>query len=257
MAQNKKRKQIATNIQWLVALAFCFTALWGTLLVRAHLAERESSQEANSVLQEMRTELQEMQETNQQLQIQHQQLQNSYDAGIKALGDNEIELRIKSLYEQLDRINVIAGLREVTGSGVVFSINDRNKNDITAADDATSSIVHSYQVYRIINELKQAGAQAISVNGERMLPISEIFCSGGTLKINGTAYVPPFVIQAVGDPDRLYNQVLASEIYSDIMYKKLTVTFSKETNLVIPKYTGNVADCIDKLTEAEDGKNEE
>lgn len=257
MAQTRNRKPIKKSIQWVIALALCLAALLTTVTVRALLAEQESIQETDSALQSVREELQTVQQENELLQKEYQQLQNQYNASIKSLGDNELALRIKTLYEQLDQIHIVAGMREVTGSGVVFTLNDRNKNDITAADDATSSIVHSYQVYRIINELKQAGAQAISVNGERLLPVSEVFCSGGTLKINGIAYMPPFVVQAIGNPDTLYNQILASETYSDIMYKKLTVSLSKETSLVIPKYNGNVDKRIDKLTKAEEIKHEE
>lgn len=251
------RKPILKRTQYFFALVLCFAAILIAVTVRAQLADQESTQQANDALQEVRDELHTVQQENEQLQMQYQQLQNRYNAGISSLGDNDLANRIKNLYARLDQLNISAGLREVTGGGVIFTLNDRNKNDITAADNATSSIVHSYQVYRIINELKLAGAQAISVNGERMLPVSEVFCSGGTLKINGKAYMPPFVVQAIGNPDALYNQVITSEIYSDIMYNRLTVSLTKETNLVIPKYQGSVDQKIDKLTGVEGGTHEE
>ena len=52
---------------------------------------------------------------------------------------------------------------------------------------------------RIVNELRAAGAEAISINDQRLIGTSEIRCSGPTITVNGKIFAPPFIIKAIGD----------------------------------------------------------
>ena len=56
---------------------------------------------------------------------------------------------------------------------------------------------------RVINELRAAGAEAISINGERLVSTSEIRCAGPTLSVNNNRSAPPYVILAIGNPSNL------------------------------------------------------
>lgn len=237
----------------IVAIMLCMSAVVVSVQVR-QIFSKDPSADGGDTSAEIESQLAQVVEYNNNARAELDKLTKEYDARIKSLGDNQIETNIKDIYSKLDQVNIIAGLKDVSGSGIIFSIDDKSKDDVGINDDPVSSIVHSYQVYRIINELKKAGAQAISVNGERMLPVSEIFCSGGTLKINGNMYVPPYVIKAIGNPNELYRGITSSEIYSEIMYRKLNVSLTKETELVISKYNGNIQTEIDRLTEQKSGE---
>ena len=64
-------------------------------------------------------------------------------------------------------------------------------------------IIHDYDIRTILNELKTAGAQAIAINGERVVPMSEQICVGPTIIINDNRYPVPYIIEAIGEPDGL------------------------------------------------------
>ena len=103
--------------------------------------------------------------------------------------------------EQLKKDNVILGLNEVTGSGVVITLRDNQNASVSsmkAGDDISNYLVHEIDLLKIINELKNAGAIAISINGQRIIPTTSINCAGNITRVNGEIVGTPFVIKAVG-----------------------------------------------------------
>jgi uncharacterized protein YlxW (UPF0749 family) len=56
---------------------------------------------------------------------------------------------------------------------------------------------------KIVNEMRVSGAEAISVNDERITAMSEIRCAGTTILVNLNKIAPPFVIKATGNPQLL------------------------------------------------------
>lgn len=68
-----------------------------------------------------------------------------------------------------------------------------------------------------INDLRKSGAEAISINGERVLPLSEIKCSGATITINSTMYGQPFIIKAIGNGDSLMASILSPQSYVNLL----------------------------------------
>ena len=103
--------------------------------------------------------------------------------------------------EQLKKDNAILGLNEVTGSGVVITLRDNQNASVSsmkAGDDISNYLVHEIDLLKIINELKNAGAIAISINGQRIIPTTSINCAGNITRVNGEIVGTPFVIKAVG-----------------------------------------------------------
>ena len=103
--------------------------------------------------------------------------------------------------ERLKKDNAILGLNEVTGSGVVITLRDNQNASVSsmkAGDDISNYLVHEIDLLKIINELKNAGAIAISINGQRIIPTTSINCAGNITRVNGEIVGTPFVIKAVG-----------------------------------------------------------
>ena len=76
------------------------------------------------------------------------------------------------------------GLIEVTGPGVIVTLSD-SKNDVNTALNVSDLLVHDADVLSVINELKNAGAEAISINDQRLVPTSSILLFGlGYMDIN-------------------------------------------------------------------------
>jgi uncharacterized protein YlxW (UPF0749 family) len=71
-------------------------------------------------------------------------------------------------------------------------------------------VVHQQDVQAVVNALWRGGAEGVQVMDQRLIATSAVRCVGNTLILAGRVYSPPFVITAVGDPDRL-SRALATE----------------------------------------------
>ena len=138
--------------------------------------------------------------------------------------------------------NKILGLSEVEGYGIVITINDNQKILINEwLGDPNYLIVHDVDLIRVVNELKNAGAEAISINGQRIISTSSIVCDGNVIKINGEKIGAPFEIKAIGLPESLmstyrfagYLDYLENDRFLDV-----TVQKADKEKIKIPKYTG-------------------
>jgi uncharacterized protein YlxW (UPF0749 family) len=103
--------------------------------------------------------------------------------------------------EQLATAKRNAGLTKVTGPGIRITLDDSGEQKRT--DDASYYIIHEEYIRQMVNWLWNGGAEAISVNGQRIMSDTEIFCSGSFIQINQTRQMPPYIIEAVGDVDHL------------------------------------------------------
>lgn len=140
--------------------------------------------------------------------------------------------------EQIKVANKIIGLSEVNGPGVIITLTD-SKKDATNVLDPSSLLVHDADVLAIINELKNAGAEAICINDQRIVPTSGIICGGNIIQINGEKVGAPFVIKAIGLPEQLMGALTRQNGYIDILKKASVEVDLKKTNSInIPKYTG-------------------
>lgn len=137
-----------------------------------------------------------------------------------------IDEQDKLLKQELERARVIAGLTDVKGKGVIVTL---DKNDILSVDDS--------DILNVLNELRAAGAQAISVNDERMVATSEVRVAGRYIMVNGKQMLPPFEIKAIADPQELdYALKMVGGVLERLeeLYH-LKVKVEKSDNIFIPK----------------------
>lgn len=109
---------------------------------------------------------------------------------------------VKALNEELIKANMAAGLVAVKGKGVIVTLNDSPRG-LQPGEDPNLYLIHDEDLLKVVNELRAAGAEAISINGHRLVANSEIRCAGSTILVNVNKIAPPFVINAIGDPDIL------------------------------------------------------
>ena len=140
--------------------------------------------------------------------------------------------------------NKILGLSEVTGEGIVITVNDNQKISLNNwLADPNQLIVHDTDLINIVNELKNAGAEAVSINGQRIVTISAIECDGNIIKINEQKIAAPFEIKAIGLPESLmtiarfggYVDYLEEYRFLDVKVEK-----SDKEKITIPKYSGSM-----------------
>lgn len=137
----------------------------------------------------------------------------------------------------LGKNNMALGLTEVIGKGITITLKDAevaiNKLDLS------SSLVHYSDLIEVANALKNAGAEAISINGERIVNPTAIACAGNIIKINNEKVGVPFVINAIGSPEKLYGALTMLGGYIDKLKDDgVTVDIEKKDSITIPKYDG-------------------
>ena len=93
----------------------------------------------------------------------------------------------------------------------------------------------------IVNELRDAGAEAISINDERITALTEIRCVGSVVNINNVKVGTPFIINAIGNPDTLESALLfRGGIISQLAMSGFEFDIKKQENIVIPAYKGAI-----------------
>jgi uncharacterized protein YlxW (UPF0749 family) len=133
-------------------------------------------------------------------EIRH--LQTQLDA-VGASGSEVAELR-----HDVRELSLRAGPTGVEGSGVLVTLDDSSA-ERSPTGDPNDLIVHERDIQTVVNALWAAGAEAVSVDGERLTATSAVRCAGNTLLLHGALHSPPYRIGAIGDPDELARSVTA------------------------------------------------
>lgn len=150
--------------------------------------------------------------------------------------DNEY---LKSLEEQIKKYNVLLGATEVTGPGVTITLTDTDPKDpIRFFTDNRALVIHNTDILEVVNELKNAGAEAIDVNGQRIVETTAISCDGNVTAINGEKVSSTFVINAIGLPERLATLKRVGSYLETELEKKahIKTTLDKKDKITISKY---------------------
>jgi uncharacterized protein YlxW (UPF0749 family) len=145
--------------------------------------------------------------------------------------------------EELQRLKVLLGFTELKGPGITLTLKDSIlKPPSTDVADQESFILHDYDLQRVVNELNVAGAEAISINGQRLVSRTGIRCVGPVAHINSVPVAPPFVIQVIGEPEVLKSALLIKGGIIDNWLKPLGFPVDIQTSqeVHVPAYTGAV-----------------
>ncbi len=178
------------------------------------------------------------------LDLQRRIAQLQKDNAQLALSTPSDTRRLKELSDDLARAQFLAGLTDVKGPGIIVTLNDSKNPAVSMpAGFAPPNIIHDTDIAAVVNELKAAGAEAISVNGQRIVAVSPVRCVGPTVMVNFTPQTPPFVIKAIGSPKTLYTAIeLPGGVTKDIRAydpAMFTTQISKQP-LLIPAYAGGL-----------------
>lgn len=134
-----------------------------------------------------------------------------------------------ALVQELNKIRIINGLVEVSGAGVEVTI------------DGPIGVV---DIQDLINELRNAGAEALTINGERLTLYSVIASTeDGVMIVNGMKPSRPYILQAIGQPETLETALLRRGGLIATLernYDGLAVSVIKRERMVLPVYRGAI-----------------
>ena len=108
------------------------------------------------------------------------------------------------LQQDVDAVAAVAGLTPLRGPGLRVTLRD-SELPLTEAEnaDVNDLVIHEQDLQAVVNALWAGGAEALSINGQRVLATSAVRCVGNILLLNGRVHPPPYVMEAIGDVEGL------------------------------------------------------
>lgn len=156
------------------------------------------------------------------------------------------EEELQDLQEKLHIMKVWSGLTEAKGPGIILTVNDNRKGAEAAHTvdpnqlKAEEFLIHDKHLLYIVNELRSAGAEAISINEQRVINSSNIRCVGPMILVNTVRLAPPYTIKAIGNSAVLMKALEQPESEFNILKMSgYPVSIEKQDNLVISVYKGS------------------
>ncbi|HPU45408.1 MAG TPA: DUF881 domain-containing protein [Thermoclostridium sp.] len=192
-----------------------------------------NNQENNISVREMALRLEAEEAEGRKLLEELNSLETEWSQLLNNIGSRQQDPEIMELIRQRDYEYFRAGLTNVKGDGIVITMQDAQ----TAGDmNIEDYIIHDADITGILNELRSNGAEAISINGERILGTSKLVCAGPTIFLNKSRYPPPYVIKAIGDPDTLYDAIDQLPNVAVMRLYGIRIDIRKEYDMIIEKY---------------------
>ncbi len=136
------------------------------------------------------------------------------------------------LDEELKKSQLILGTTDVTGEGVVITLTDKPGNSIEAAD-----------LIELINELRFAGAEAISINEVRIINMTDLADIDSYIIVKPSQrLISPYVVKAIGNQTYLTSTLCLKNSGFVDKYNNSgkSVRLEKQRNIKIPKYSENI-----------------
>jgi uncharacterized protein YlxW (UPF0749 family) len=141
---------------------------------------------------------------------------------------------------QLQEMRALAGLTPLEGPGVVVHLDD-NPHVPRPGEDPNKTILHYTDIAAVVGELWAAGAEAIAVNGERIIGRTGITCVGTTILCNTKRMAPPYVIVAIGDPRHLSEYLRRPGGAVDLLVSfAFPVKVTSAARIEVPPYRGTL-----------------
>ena len=133
-----------------------------------------------------------------------------------------------------ERLQLLAGTTDVEGAGIEIVLDDSNIPK-KANENPNLYIIHDEDLLRVLNELRAAGAEAISINDQRIVAMSEVRCAGPTVSVNNVRSAPPYVIKAIGAPKTLTSALrLRGGVVETFEFWGIQVKIKSEDKVHIP-----------------------
>lgn len=130
-----------------------------------------------------------------------------------------------------------AGMAPVTGPGLTVTLTDAPEELLDAAEDvdAGNLVVHQQDIQAVANAMWGGGAEAMTIQGQRVISTTGIKCVGNTVVLHGVPYSPPYVITAVGNPDSMLTSVNSSPYIA--IYKQYAASEDHQLGFEVEPHT--------------------
>lgn len=208
----------------------CFILVWTMFIQFNTISKTDIVSIKNMRETELRTEISNWKTKLQDMQKKYEEVMAKKNEYTEHIADAEKSSQI--LESDLEEAKMMLGATDVVGNGIIVTLSDNSQKSIVADD-----------LIELINELRLAGAEAISINNERIVINSYVAdIDYKYIVVNAQRLISPYIVKAIGNQSYLESGLTAKQYgYIDNMNKALgkTVTLEKKDNITINKYEGN------------------
>ncbi len=178
------------------------------------------------------------------LQREYNDLKEQYNKNLEVVEEYQTNSAtnsslISSMKSQIESLSALAGTTNLKGEGIIITLNDGSK--LSDEDIRPDTLVHDSDILTVVNELKAAGEEAISVNGQRIIATSSIRCVGPVIQVNYQKVAAPFEIKAIGNAQYLESAMTIKNGVVDLLKEYgVDVSVTRHTEISVPKYEGTL-----------------
>ena len=228
--------------RWRLAAVAVFVVA-GTLFVTSSLDSGGLDLRASSVT-DLDTVVRQQRQRADDLQRQVGDLSRQVDS----LGKDVDDAQVGDLQRRVDALKGPAGFGRVRGPALTVVLTDAPKEEIARATDqgevtADELVVHQQDIQAVVNALWTGGAEAMTLQRQRVVSTTGIKCVGNTVVLHGVPYAPPYEITAIGDLAQLQRALDDSDYVAGyltyVRAHDLGYRVSTRPEVTLPAYDGS------------------
>ncbi len=142
---------------------------------------------------------------------------------------------VRVMREELQASRIALGAVAVRGPGIELELADSTRRSIGGIGAEDLYVIHDADLLQVANELWAAGAEAVALNGQRLVTGSSIACSARLIEVNGVAIASPFLFQAIGDKDKLVSALnIRGGVLDGLRLLEFPVKLTTNDEITIP-----------------------
>jgi uncharacterized protein YlxW (UPF0749 family) len=237
LSTHPRRERIA----WRLVAVVVFVVA-GALFVTSSLASGGLDLRASSVT-DLDTVVRQQRQRTDDLQQQVATLTREVDRLAKSVDDAQVS----AVQRQVAALRGPAGFEEVHGPAITVVLRDAPEEEIDRAVEkgevtADQLVVHQQDIQAVVNALWAGGAEAMTLQKQRVVSTTGIKCVGNTVVLHGVPYAPPYEITAIGDLGSLRLSLDASDYIEGyktyVTAHNLGYEVSTDPDVTMPAYDG-------------------
>ena len=148
------------------------------------------------------------------------------------------EQHYEDMLTEVNKLRLLLGYLPAKGEGVRIQLEDGDYDP--SSTNPNEYIIHESHLFKLINELKIAGAEGIAVNGQRLHANSYIVCNGPVITIDGKQYPAPFIVEAVGNKNTLVQAIeITGGVVDQLLNDKIKLTIEKRDQISLKSISGD------------------
>lgn len=228
--KEEESKKLYRNELYVIALIIFLTIAFvvGIIIWQANTVSKTNIKEIETLRDtELKAEINNTRMKNKELETKI----NELNSNIKEYENNNNVNSEKLIDEELKNTEIMLGYTDLVGEGIIITLEDNNRRKIDAND-----------ILYLINQLWVAGAEAISVNGKRIVSTSEVtLVNFEKIYVNTERLDGPYVVKAIGNKQEL-ERVLANKngYISEMLGNGKNVSYELYDHVKVPKYKNEI-----------------